>query len=146
MQAEEADELVARLIQEEEDGEEEDALLVARLQAEEEDALLVARLQAEEEDALLAALLQAENDLSDSEMEIWSQPDPADTDPVEIPATSSADVADTMCVVCMTEAINAKIVPCNHRSMCMHCASEVRDRLQSRCPICRGCFTQIIEE
>ncbi len=45
---------------------------------------------------------------------------------------------DEMCIICLTEAKNAVLVPCGHQSMCHDCALEwLMSNPMRQCPICR---------
>ena len=48
-----------------------------------------------------------------------------------------------MCKVCFEHEINCVLIPCSHRAICMACASEIVNRDNPSCPICRVTITRI---
>lgn len=50
----------------------------------------------------------------------------------------SKEVADNLCVVCLTEIKNAVLIPCGHQSLCHNCALKwLMSSPNRECPICR---------
>lgn len=48
-----------------------------------------------------------------------------------------------LCKVCFENEINCVLLPCAHRAVCMACASEIVNRANPCCPICRVDITRI---
>lgn len=48
-----------------------------------------------------------------------------------------------LCKVCFENEINCVLVPCSHRAVCMACASQIVNRDNPCCPICRVDITRV---
>jgi len=65
------------------------------------------------------------------------------TDTSSTGAQKQSDVAESECVICMSERVNCVLYRCGHMCLCIKCAKETRDTTGS-CPICRQIIIDVI--
>lgn len=73
--------------------------------------------------------------LSDGENSDTESAEESETE--DSPGLGSGGGVRARCVVCQVERVNRVALPCRHAASCQHCF----DRLQARCPMCRGLIT-----
>jgi E3 ubiquitin-protein ligase XIAP/baculoviral IAP repeat-containing protein 2/3 len=57
---------------------------------------------------------------------------------------ATADINDKfLCSICLQRTVRCIFIPCKHMCTCSECAEEIRQRLNSVCPICRQIFHEI---
>jgi E3 ubiquitin-protein ligase XIAP/baculoviral IAP repeat-containing protein 2/3 len=59
-------------------------------------------------------------------------------------SSSTADIDNKfLCSICLERTVRCIFIPCKHMCTCSQCAHEIRQRLNSVCPICRQIFREI---
>ncbi len=74
------------------------------------------------------------------------QPQPLSMEKPNLDATSSStsDMDNKfLCSICLQRTVRCIFIPCKHMCTCSECAQEIRQRLNSVCPICRQIFHEI---
>jgi hypothetical protein len=61
---------------------------------------------------------------------------------VSLSSTSDMD-NKFLCSICLERTVRCIFIPCKHMCTCSECAQEIRQRLNSACPICRQIFREI---
>lgn len=50
---------------------------------------------------------------------------------------ANANMEGKDCTICLTNKINTVVLPCKHMCLCLECATDLKERNNQKCPMCR---------